>query len=64
MSQQRQVLQMLKKNKKGVTAMDAFKVGITRLAARVHDLRNSGHMIVTHIERNKNANYARYVLRV
>ena len=59
MSQQLQVLQMLKKNKKGVTAMDAFKVGITRLAARVHDLRNSGHMIVTHTERNKNANYAR-----
>ena len=63
MSQQLQVLQMLKKNKRGVTAMDAFKVGITRLAARVHDLRNSGHMIVTYTERNKNANYARYVLR-
>ena len=63
MSQQLQVLQMLKKNKRGVTAMDAFRVGITRLAARVHDLRNSGHMIVTHPERNKKANYARYVLR-
>jgi len=64
MSQQLQVLQMLKKNKRGVTAMDAFKVGITRLAARVHDLRNSGHMIVTHTERTKKANYARYFLRV
>lgn len=63
MSQALEVLQLLKKRPKGVTSMDAFKVGITRLAARVHDLRNSGHMIVTHTERNKNANYARYVLR-
>lgn len=63
MSQALQVLQLLKKKPKGLTSMDAFKFGITRLAARIFELRNSGHMIVTHTERNKNANYARYVLR-
>ncbi len=64
MSQALQVLQLLKKTPKGVTSMDAFKLGITRLAARIFELRSAGHLIVTHTERTKKANYARYFLRV
>jgi hypothetical protein len=64
MSQALEVLQLLKKKPKGVTSMDAFKLGITRLAARIFELRRQGHVIETYTERTKNANYARYFLDV
>ena len=64
MSQALQVLQLLKKQPRGVTSHDAWKtLGVTRLAARIFELRGKGHVILTKNERNKNANYARYLLR-
>ena len=48
-----------------VTPMDALiKLGIYRTAARVYDLRNAGHNIVTDIvETSSGARVARYWLK-
>ena len=63
MTQAIQVLQLLKKKPQGLTSMDAWSaLGVTRLAARIFELRNSGHVIRTQPERTKNATYARYFL--
>lgn len=63
--QNERVLQYLKTHKKGITSWDAImKMHITRLGARIFDLKEKGYNIVTVLEPNKdnNANHARYVL--
>lgn len=37
----------MKTNKEGITSMDAFRLGCTRLAARISDLKKDGHRIVS-----------------
>lgn len=55
------VLTLLKARKsKGVTFQD-FATGF-RLAARIHELRNDGHDIVTLWEHDEDCKWARYVL--
>lgn len=62
------VLQHLEKYG-SITSMDAFKeYGITRLAARIKDLRELGYDIITIMIENKNrynedTRYAKYVLK-
>ena len=52
-----------------ITSMEAFQnYGITRLAARIKDLRDMGYDIVTHMMESQNrygeaTRYAKYVLR-
>ena len=49
MSQKTAILDLLKRGP--VTPLDALsKLGVFRLAARVRELREEGHSIVTHIE--------------
>lgn len=57
------VLTHLRKHKRGLTSFDAFHMGITRLAARIYDLKEMGHDINTIMESNGNGgNHGRYVL--
>ncbi len=53
MSQTQEVLDFIQENG-GITTMDAFGMGITRLASRVHELRRFGIPIAT--ERVKGVN--------
>jgi len=52
-----------------ITSMEAFeKYGITRLAARIKELRDDGYNIITHMMDGQNrygeaTKYAKYVLR-
>jgi len=47
-----------------ITSMDAFRdLGITRLSARIKDLRDSGVEIETIMEQNKKSRYARYYIK-
>lgn len=48
-----------------VTTMEAFsKYGVTRLSARIWELRKAGHTIVRMMEKNDNGKtYARFFLR-
>lgn len=68
MTQNKKILHYLETHKRGITSMDAFtKFGITRLASRVHDLRQMGYPVITSIVQttNKDGNvvrYARYTL--
>ena len=67
-SQNRKILHYLETHKNGITSMDAFtKFGVTRLSARIHNLRKKGYPIVTEMCTKNNAdghavNYARYKL--
>jgi hypothetical protein len=66
-TQAHMVLQRLREGG-GLTPMEAFNyMGITRLAARIDDLRRMGHRIVTHhvttpTRYGKKATYASYEL--
>ena len=51
MTQSDKILAMLSKGP--VTAMDAFQIGIFRLAARIHDLRQEGHRIESKLVNGK-----------
>ena len=44
MTQSQEILQMIKENG-SVSTMEAFNEGITRCAARIHDLRRMGYSI-------------------
>ena len=58
------ILSKLKQGK-SLTAIDAFEMGIMRLAARIHNLRSIGHNIVSTTERSATgARFARYSLEV
>ena len=61
-SQEQQILEHLQKGK-SLTAMEALaKFGVFRLAARVRDLRASGHPVRTIMETDKRTGkrWARY----
>ena len=48
MKQTTAVLEMMRANPQGITALDALKeLGVARLAARINDLRDMGHWIET-----------------
>jgi hypothetical protein len=61
--QARKVLKHLEKHKH-ITPLEAIGVyGIYRLAARICELRQSGHRVLTHMQKDANYKpYARYVL--
>ena len=60
MTQEMQVLNHIKRYGK-ITSMKAFeRYGITRLAARIHTLRNKGYGINTTTTSNGKAGYATY----
>ena len=67
-SQNKKILRYLETHKRGITSMDAFeRFQITRLSARIFDLRKVGHPIKTYIVQTTNEDgnvvrYARYVL--
>ncbi len=45
-----------------VTALDAFRMGCLRLAARINDLRADGYQVVSKRETKRGKTYARYSL--
>lgn len=45
-----------------ITPRDALAFGCYRLAARIHELRQLGHPIVTEDEQHPGGSHARYVL--
>lgn len=60
-----QVLAYLREHPEGITTIDAFYyMNITRLAARISDIKKSGIGIVTTREQNGNKRYCRYRLEV
>ena len=63
-SQNMWVLKYLRTHKHGLTSMRAFLSGITRLSARIYDLRKKGYLIMTITEGNSFTigTHARYVL--
>jgi len=67
-TQNKAILEYLRKHKKGITNWDAYReFSCTRLSARIFDLREEGHNIITVQEKNFNqfghtTNYARYIL--
>lgn len=63
MSQKEQVLSFIKKHG-SITPMQAYtKLSITALAERCRDLRESGHPIITVMEKRNGKRYARYSLK-
>lgn len=62
MTQNQQILELLKSGRK-LTALDALaEVGCFRLAARIKDLRDTGHKIITLPIKVNGKRYARYEL--
>ena len=53
MSQNTEVLDYLRRNQKGMTQADAFRLGIFRLASRIHDLKSSGYEIEAIMEKRE-----------
>ena len=47
MTQEQRVLEYMRAHK-GITTLEAYRdLGVTRLSARIYDLRDSGHTIAT-----------------
>lgn len=64
-SQVEKVLKHLRTHKKGITSMQAFwKYRITRLSAKIYELREKGYQILTIKEDNtfSRGQHGRYVL--
>ena len=51
------------KTNNGITSMDAFRLGCTRLAARIADLRADGYDIYTERVTENHVTFARYHLK-
>ena len=61
MSQTSDILEYMRK--RPITAMDALRLfGCFRLAARIKDLKDYGHIITTHIVHRNDKKFAQYVL--
>jgi hypothetical protein len=61
-SQNQMVLEHLQKHR-SITGWDAIsKYHITRLAARIKNLKDSGHCIITVMEHAENRRWAKYTL--
>jgi len=64
MTQTEGVLALLRDKPEGITALEAQEaVGTMRLAARISDLRERGHVITTDMVRRGRATVALYRLR-
>lgn len=66
MTQNEQIIEYMREYG-GITSMGAFKIGVTRLAARIHDIKRMGHRIKTEEIRytakdGKKKHYTRYSL--
>ena len=64
-TQNKKVLDYLIKNEKGITSTKAFwRLGITRISARIYDLREKGYHIITYRDPNTftKGYHGRYVL--
>lgn len=66
MKQTQLIIDFMRKNG-SITTMQAFEMGITRLASRIHDLRSMGLEIVSETVKAKNrydepVHFARYRL--
>ena len=67
-SQNKKILHYLETHKRGITSVEAFeKLRITRLASRIHDLRQMGYPVSTFIVQTTNEDgrvvrYARYTI--
>ena len=67
-TQNKKILRYLETHKRGITSMDAFEeFQITRLSARIFDLRKMGYPVRTFIVQTTNEDgnvvrYARYTL--
>lgn len=62
MTQCERILKYMKSNG-GITSMDAYRLGCTRLAARISDLKKGGHKIYTERVTDKGKTFARYHLQ-
>lgn len=60
-SQTEMILSYLRR-RGSITALDAFRMGCLRLAARINDLRADGHQIVSKRETKRGKTYSRYQL--
>ena len=61
-TQNQMVLEHLEKHK-SITGWDAIsKYHITRLAARIRNLKDSGHCIITVMEHAESRRWAKYIL--
>ena len=60
-SQTKMILSRLRR-RGSVTALDAFRMGCLRLAARISDLRAEGYRIVSERETKRGKTYSRYRL--
>lgn len=67
MTQKEKIIKYMKTHKRGITSMDAFRFGCTRLSGQIFTLRKNGYDIVTEQIAFKNeygTGYcARYVLK-
>ena len=61
MTQNAEILAWLKR--KPITPKDAMGFGCYRLAARIKELREQGHVIETEMEPHEGGKHARYWLR-
>ncbi len=63
-SQNKQILEYLK-NGNSITPIEALNLfGSFRLGARIKDLRDGGHNIITEIVKSGNKRYAKYSLNM
>ena len=61
MSQRTEILQSLREGP--ITPLEALdKHGCLRLAARIEELRQAGHQVVTHMVKQDGKTFAQYVL--
>lgn len=61
MTQCQRILEYMKTND-GITSMDAYRLGCTRLAARIADLKKDGHSIWSERVTINNKTFVRYHL--
>lgn len=61
MTQCERILEYMKQND-GITSMDAYRLGCTRLAARIADLKKDGHRISTERVTVNHKTFVRYHL--
>ena len=61
MTQCERILEYMKQND-GITSMDAYRLGCTRLAARIADLKKNGHRISTERVTVNHKTFVRYHL--
>ena len=62
MTQCERILEYMKQND-GITSMDAYRLGCTRLAARIADLKKDGHRISTERVTVNHKTFVRYHLK-